>query len=170
MLQCSQWFLSETLCAEALGATHCSLHQSSNEAVATLAPALIEPRTDSLPGGSVFQSTGPPSRLPSILPEPGSPSPPPTPLQPLYNSVRDTQKRFPLRYMADEVPFKQERKCVPSTQQRKDCVSEMYCGTRFVVAVLKRTNYYRTSQDRVLTCECFCFEIVTNAAKYSHLS
>lgn len=52
------------------GATRCSLHQSSNEAVATLAAALIEPRTDSLPGGSVFQSTGPPSRRLSILPPP----------------------------------------------------------------------------------------------------
>lgn len=108
MLHCVQWFLSETLCAEALGVTQCSLHQSSNEAVATLAPAPIEPRTNSLPGGSVFQSTGPPSRLPPFLPEPTSPNP-----SNLYNSVRDTQKRFPpLRYMADEVPFKQARKRV----------------------------------------------------------
>lgn len=53
------------MCAEALGATRPSLHQSSNEAVATLAPELLEPRTASLPGARVFQSTGPPS-LPSI--------------------------------------------------------------------------------------------------------
>lgn len=89
LLHCFQWFLSETLCAEALGATQCSLHQSSNEAVATLAPALIEPRTNSLPGGSVFQSTGPPSRLPSILPEP-----PPHPLPSnLYIIVYETPRK-----------------------------------------------------------------------------
>lgn len=74
LLHCVQWFLAETLCAKALAVTQCSLHQSSNEAVATLAPAPIEPRTNSLPGGSVFQSTGPPSRLPPFLPQLTSPS------------------------------------------------------------------------------------------------
>lgn len=144
LLHCFQWFLSETLCAEALGATQCSLHQSSNEAVATLAPALIGPHTNSLPGGSVFQSTGPPSRLPSILPEP-------PPLQPLYNSVWDTQKRFPLRYMADEVPFEQERKCVSSMWQQKERTGfcfEIYHRTSFVVAMLKRNKWW--------LLKCFC--------------
>lgn len=154
LLHCFQWFLSETLCAEALGATQCSLHQSSNEAVATLAPALIEPRTNSLPGGSVFQSTGPPSRLPSILPEP----PPPSPLQPLYNSVWDTQKRFPLRYMADEVRFEQERKCVSSMWQQKErtglCL-EIYHRTSFAVAVLKRNKWW-SSKLRAILSKCFC--------------
>lgn len=54
LLHCIQWFLSETLCAEALAITQCSLHQSSNKAVATLAPAPIEPHTNSLPGGQRF--------------------------------------------------------------------------------------------------------------------
>lgn len=79
LLHCLQWFLSETLCAEALGVTQCSLHQSSNEAVATLAPVPIEPRTNSLPGGSVFQSTGPPSRLPPF----STRTHPPPPIRPL---------------------------------------------------------------------------------------
>lgn len=56
-------FLSQTL----------SSHQSSNEPVATLAPALIEPLAVFLPGGSVFQSNGPPS-LQSL--------PPPSPHHP----------------------------------------------------------------------------------------
>lgn len=82
LLHCVRWLLfRKTLCAEALGVTQCSLHQSSNEAVATLAPAPIEPRTDSLPGGSVFQSTGPPCRLPPFSTR--THPPPPLPLQPL---------------------------------------------------------------------------------------
>lgn len=149
LLHCPQCFLSDSLCAEALGATRCSLHQSSNEAVATLAAALIEPRTDSLPGGSVFQSTGPPSHRLSILP-PRHPNQrqqhththPRLPSNPLYNSVRDTQERFPPKRTADEVPLRaKERKWDPSTWRRKDGVKEIYYGTHFVVAVWKRIYY-----------------------------
>lgn len=118
LLHCVQWLLSETLCAEALGVTQCSLHQSSNEPVATLALETIKPRTNFLPGGSVFQSTGPPSRLPPFLPQLTPTPPPPN----LYDSVWDTQKRYPLRYMVDDVPFKQERKCVFSYVAAKGAV------------------------------------------------
>lgn len=102
LLHCPHCFLSVSRCAEALGAMHCSLHQRSNEAVATLAAALIEPCTDSLPGGSVFQSTGPPSHPLSILPPPRpnhrtalpQHTHPRLPSNPLYNSVSDTRERF----------------------------------------------------------------------------
>lgn len=105
--RCIQWLLSETLCAQILGVTQCSLHQSANEPVAILAPPQKRPRTNFLPGDSVFQSSGLPRRLPFFPPHP----PPPASPANLYN-VEDTQKRFPLRYMAHEVPFKQRRKCV----------------------------------------------------------
>lgn len=111
---------------------------------ATLAAALIEPRTDSLPGGSVFHSTGPPSHRLSILPtQPTNriphkhvPDSPPT----LYITAHETpRKDFLPKHMGDKVPLPaKERKWDPPTWRRVGGVREIYYGTHSVVAVWRK--------------------------------